>query len=71
MKSRSDGEKINTPFDVPLFVLQGKADMFAAGCVLLELVTCSRLQGPLWDDGPEVRAQREAKIAQVRFHLTH
>ena len=43
----------------------GKSDTWAAGCVLVELVACERLSGPLWDDRPEVRAQRERWIQQA------
>ena len=42
-----------------------KADMWAAGCVLLELGTGERLLKPLHSDRPEVREQREARIAKV------
>ena len=43
----------------------GKSDTWAAGCVLVELVACELLPGPLWDDGPEMRVQRGAWIKQA------
>ena len=43
----------------------GKSDMWAAGCVLVELVACERLPGPLWDDGPEGCAKRGAWIKRA------
>jgi len=42
-----------------------KADMWAAGCMLLELGTGERLLKPLHSDRPEVREQREARIKLV------
>jgi serine/threonine protein kinase len=42
-----------------------KSDMWAVGCVLLEVVTCSRLLRPIWNDASEVRAQRNGWIRQV------
>lgn len=43
-----------------------KADMWAAGCVLIELVHAARLQSPLWDSGPAVSARREQMVREVR-----
>ena len=43
----------------------GKADLWAVGCVLAELVEGELLVGSLWDDGPVVNALREAKVAQA------
>jgi hypothetical protein len=43
-----------------------KDDVWAAGCVLGELVTGDRLKGPIWDDSEEIRAKREALVARTR-----
>ena len=44
---------------------QGRAyglmsDMWALGCVLIELARCVRLEGSLWASGPEVEQRRKA-----------
>jgi hypothetical protein len=44
----------------------GKDDVWAAGCVLAELVTGDRLKGPIWDDSEEIRAKREALVARAK-----
>jgi serine/threonine protein kinase len=33
-----------------------KADMWALGCMLVEVLQGQRLQAPLWNDKPEVKA---------------
>jgi tRNA A-37 threonylcarbamoyl transferase component Bud32 len=42
-----------------------KDDMWAAGCVLAELATGTRLRGPVWSDGEEVRARRAELLLQA------
>jgi serine/threonine protein kinase len=41
------------------------ADMWALGCVLIELITTSRLTRGLWHAGPEVSERREKLLQQV------
>ena len=41
-----------------------KSDMWALGCVLLELLRLQRLTGALWDDGYEVSQRRELFLQQ-------
>ena len=42
-----------------------KSDMWAAGCILVEIGTGERLLRPIHSDRPEVRQQREARIEGV------
>jgi serine/threonine protein kinase len=42
-----------------------KADMWALGCILVELASCRRLQGSLWADTVEVNARRHKYFLQV------
>ena len=42
------------------------ADMWALGCVLIELVTMTRLQRGLWNDNAEVVERRNHLLRQVR-----
>jgi serine/threonine protein kinase len=44
-----------------------KADMWAVGCILVELACCQRLKtdGSLWDDASEVNDRRNKYFAQV------
>jgi serine/threonine protein kinase len=48
-----------------------KADMWAVGCCILELMSGIPLTGPIWHEGDEVTRKREALIcsAGVRCHL--
>ncbi len=39
-----------------------KADMWAAGCCAVELLTGSPLAGPIWDEGDDVSRKREALL---------
>ena len=39
-----------------------KADMWALGCILLELFIAELLKGPIWDDGAVVTARRNALV---------
>jgi len=41
------------------------ADMWAVGCVIIELLTRERLREALWDDGVEVSGRREQLIGLV------
>ena len=43
-----------------------KADMWAVGCVLIELVTMTRLTMPIWNSGTEVSERRRQLLEQVR-----
>jgi hypothetical protein len=43
------------------------ADMWALGCVLIELVTLTRLQRGLWNDGTEVVERRNHLLGQVKL----
>jgi serine/threonine protein kinase len=42
-------------------------DMWALGCVLIELVTLTRLQRGLWNDGTEVVERRNHLLGQVKL----
>ena len=42
-----------------------KADMWAVGCIFVELARCKRLEGPLWSSNPEVARRRETCLADV------
>ena len=42
------------------------ADMWAVGCVIIELLTRERLREALWDDGVEVSGRREQLIGLVQ-----
>jgi serine/threonine protein kinase len=44
-----------------------KADMWALGCVLIELVTLTRLQRGLWNDDTEVVERRNHLLGQVKL----
>ena len=43
------------------------ADMWALGCVLIELVTLTRLQRGLWNDDTEVVERRNHLLGQVKL----
>ena len=42
-----------------------KADMWALGCVLVELASDKRLWRPVWDDGSEAEAVREELVGNA------
>ena len=44
---------------------RGPVDMWAVGCVMLELLTSKRLGGPLWDEGSAVKARRAELIERA------
>jgi serine/threonine protein kinase len=43
----------------------GKDDVWALGVVFVELGMCTRLDGPIWHDSPEMRTKREGLIRSV------
>uniref|UniRef100_A0A7S0YXX7 Protein kinase domain-containing protein n=1 Tax=Hemiselmis tepida TaxID=464990 RepID=A0A7S0YXX7_9CRYP len=47
-----------------------KDDVWGMGCIVTELASGKRLTMPLWDDGPDIRREREERVEGARVCST-